>query len=108
MGFSAIDDQWDSELCPYTGRVLPRMIHASLVVGAKSCDARFYDWVHRRRSPVRLYRGELQQSILVCGRAGSGKTNLAYIIIQGLLEEGIPFASRCGEIFGVAVRVRRT
>lgn len=44
-----------------------------------------------RQFPVGLYPHELQQNILLCGRAGAGKTNFIYFLLESLLRMGIPF-----------------
>lgn len=39
--------------------------------------------------PFRLQSGRLKEHLLVAGRSGSGKTNLTFVLMQGILERGI-------------------
>jgi molybdopterin-synthase adenylyltransferase len=76
--FSPIDDQWDQEFCTYTSRCLPGMIHGSLVMGQKSCDARFFDKQSQSLVPLdRIYLvGKGLSQIQLTSSPGTGKTLL--------------------------------
>jgi len=40
-------------------------------------------------SDFRLKSDRLKEHLLVCGRSGSGKTNLTFILLQGIMDQGI-------------------
>ena len=39
--------------------------------------------------PFFLQSGRLKEHVLIAGRSGSGKTNLAFVLMQGIMEQGI-------------------
>lgn len=39
--------------------------------------------------PFFLQRGRLKEHVLIAGRSGSGKTNLAFVLMQGIMDQGI-------------------
>lgn len=39
--------------------------------------------------PYRLQRDRLKEHVLICGRSGSGKTNLTFHLMQGMMKQGV-------------------
>lgn len=44
---------------------------------------------NRQRWPFQITSQRLKEHLLVCGRSGSGKTNLTFVLAQGLMQRGI-------------------
>jgi hypothetical protein len=47
------------------------------------------DYANREMYPFFLKSGRLREHILICGRSGSGKTNLTFILMKSIMQKGI-------------------
>lgn len=59
------------------------------VAGSGDLPLGMVSYAGRKMYPFTLKSGRLKEHLLVCGRSGSGKTNLTFMLMLGMMDRGI-------------------